>query len=206
MSTREAKREREAAYSPVTLNRQRSAVGFGCGLVVLVYLAACLLFASFSPPLAIVIALALPAVLVGTGLLARYLYGLALLLAVRWRWTPHGIRCLVVYSNSPNWEAYVRENWLPRIGHAAVTLNWSERASWQPSLAVRVFRHFCGPREFNPAVVVFQGLDRPLVFRFFQAFKQVKAGRPEYLRRVEDELFALLDTGAVRRRPHRFLQ
>jgi hypothetical protein len=202
MSTRE-KRQRRAVSSPAEVNLLRYTVAFGCGLVLVVYLGACLLLSSFSVPLAIVIALGLPAVVVAAAWLTQYLYGLGLLLAVRRWWTPKGVRCLLIYSKSPNWEAHVREQWLPRLGDVAVTLNWSERASWTPNLAVRIFRHFCGRRDFNPAVVVFQGLDHPLVFRFFPAFKQAKAGRPGHLERLEAELFALLDYESGGLRPGR---
>jgi len=202
MSRQVMERERKAAPSPIQRNWIGHPAGLGCGLVLAVYLGVCLLLFTATRSW-IVMASALPAALVAGSWLTQRLYGFVLLLAVRWRWMPQGIRCLLVYSNSPNWEAHVREEWLPRLGPVAVTLNWSERASWPPSLAVRVFRHFCGPYDFNPAVVMFQGLGYPLVFRFYQAFKQVKAGRPEYLRRLEDELFARLEgsgDGRTRRR------
>ena len=46
------------------------------------------------------------------------------------RWGAHGKRLLLVYSNSPNWQAYVEENWLPQLESIAVVLNWSERSTW----------------------------------------------------------------------------
>lgn len=127
-------------------------------------------------------------VLVAT--LGGYLYGLLLLAVVRHRWTRRGIRCLLVYSESPVWRDRIRTEWLPRLGGVAVALNWSERASWRSDLRVRVFRWFCGERSnFNPAVVVFRGLKRPYVFRFFHAFEETKAGRQEYLTKLESQMF-----------------
>jgi hypothetical protein len=61
-----------------------------------------------------------------------------------------------------------------------------------------VFKRFCGQRHnFNPSVVVFRGLRAPLVFRFFYAFREVKAGRDEYLRRLEADLFEELGIGGT---------
>jgi hypothetical protein len=39
------------------------------------------------------------------------------------RWGAHGKRLMLVYSNSPNWQAYVEENWLPHLESIAVVLN-----------------------------------------------------------------------------------
>ena len=76
----------------------------------------------------------------------------------------------------------------------AISLNWSEREQWASSLAVRVFRHFCAAdRNFNPAVIIFRGLRRPLVFRFFYAFHEEKLARPQYLASLESQLFEVLD-------------
>ena len=122
---------------------------------------------------------------------------LAPLVLVRLRWRPRGVRCLVATSNSPNWEIYVRDQWLARIGAVAVVLTWSERSSWRSTLAVRVFRHFCGTwRNDNPAVIVFRGLRRPYVFRFYEAFSEVKAGRPQYLEELEAQIFRALKLDA----------
>ena len=126
--------------------------------------------------------------------LGREAYGCALIAAASRAWVRGGIKCLVVHSNSPLWADHIRTKWLPRTGKAAVLLNWSERATWRPSLSVRVFNHFCGrTHDFNPAVVVFRGFRRPLVFRFFYAFQEAKHGRTRYLESLERDLFAALD-------------
>src|SRR5439155_17111193 len=101
-----------------------------------------------------------------------------------------GVRCLIIHSNSPLWEGHVETHWFPRLGKMADTLNWTERAAWPESLAVRVFRQFCfQSRNFNPAIIVFRDLDDPLVFRFFYAFHEAKDGRPQYLSALEGQAF-----------------
>ena len=44
-------------------------------------------------------------------------------------------------------------------------------------------------RNYNPAVLVFRGLRRPAVYRFYYAFQQAKHGRTQYLDALEAELF-----------------
>ncbi len=185
--TQEMKRRRRAV--PPAIGRIPSPPGCFVAIVIYVFLLAALFLAkrSFVP-----IAFAIPVVLVLGGRLAWFVYGVVLLAAVRRNWSPRGVRCLLVFSNSPVWQTHIETMWLPRFGHVAETLNWSERALWRPTLAVRVFRRFCRGADFNPAVIVFRGLRRPMVFRFFYAFHQVKAGRPQYLQRLESDLLAAL--------------
>ena len=132
----------------------------------------------------------MPAAVALATVIAREVAGLLLLWECRRVLAPRGVRFLVVYSESPNWEERIRNNWLPRFGHAAVVLNWTERARWPSTLEVRLFKHFIkASYNFNPAVLVLRGFERPLVFRFYYAFKQARAGRPDYLSKLENELF-----------------
>jgi hypothetical protein len=190
--TQEQKRLRKAV--PPTVERK---LPTGCLIAIGAYLVVCAALFMVTRS-RVVVVFALP-VVAGVGWsVTRFLYSVALLIAVRLRWTSRGIRCLMVYSDSPNWAAHIESRWVPAFGHVAVPLNWSERASWQPTLAVRLFRRFCGQREnFNPAVVVFRGLRQPQVFRFYYAFQQVKVGRGEYLHRLESELLRALGKDTV---------
>ena len=141
------------------------------------------------------VALAVPALL-GLGVMVtQWIRGLLLLAASRRFLESRGVRCLVIHSDSPVWDEYIRSRWLPRIGPRAVTLNWSDRSTWGASLEVRLFNHFVKPSEgnFNPAVVVLRGFQQPHVFRFFFAFQQAKHGRRHYLETLEADLFKELD-------------
>jgi hypothetical protein len=106
-------------------------------------------------------------------------------------WGIHGKDLLLVYSESPNWQAYVEERWLPRWGHRAVVLNWSERRKWTRPVRtdVALFRAFAGSREFNPLgiVVPATGSDAHVV-RFWRAFREYKYGKDRLLRQAEAEL------------------
>ena len=106
----------------------------------------------------------------------------------------HGRFLLFVYSESPNWQAHIEEKILPRLQGCAVVLNWSQRNHW-PRLCpweARVFRHFAGPREFNPIALVFTGRWRVAPIRFYHAFLDLKRGRESALRQAEAELISHL--------------
>ena len=130
-------------------------------------------------------------------------------------------RGILIYSNSPNWQQYIEEQWLPRIGQRLVVLNWSERARWKDEhpLEAALFRRHLGQREFNPAAIVFRPSSRGRLFRrwlvaiksldpigmlapyqssvdvvrFFHPFRDYKHGSARALRAAEAELWRLLE-------------
>ncbi len=113
-------------------------------------------------------------------------------------WSIHGRDLLLVYSESPNWQRYVEESWLPRWGHRAVVLNWSERNTWGRSAEVALFRRFAGEREFNPLGIVVPATgSRVHVVRFWRAFRDHKHGKDRLLREAEAELERLLQQEAA---------
>lgn len=128
-----------------------------------------------------------------------------------------GKRGLLVYSDSPNWHAYIEQNWLRRFGEQLVPLNWSERSRWRQqgqSFEASLFHRYAGQREFNPLAIVF--LPRRefatlrnwftairkrdalhvlapnpcdvVVIRFYRAFKDFKHGKDRALRTNEQIL------------------
>jgi hypothetical protein len=108
------------------------------------------------------------------------------------RWGEQGKRLLLVYSRSPNWQAYVEENWLPKLESIAVVLNWSERSTWaerQP-LEAEIFRSWAGDREFNPLAIIIPADGPVRVVRFWQAFRDYRHGKDRTLRAAEAELEA----------------
>lgn len=165
----------------------------GCVAVVLAYLTFSL-YLYWATRAWLWLALAIPAVLVVGSVVVSEVFSFVLLAESRRAFEARGIRCLVVYSESPTWEEYICDRWLPRLGHCAVMLNSSDRSRWPASLEVRLFKHFVGSswRNVNPSVLVFRGRRRPRVYRFFYAFQQAKHGRTQYLNALEAELFSEL--------------
>ena len=127
--------------------------------------------------------------------LLLWLISSLLLLSVVWlTWCPRRRYALVVYSSSPIWQEYFETQVISQLGERAVVLNWSERKRWTLSLPVILFRVFGGTRDFNPIAIVFQPLLWPRSFRFYQAFRSFKHGRPEDVERLRVEFFRLLDS------------
>jgi hypothetical protein len=109
-------------------------------------------------------------------------------------WGRQGKRLLLVYSNSPNWQSYIEENWLPSLESVAVVLNWSERRNWpeRHPLEAHIFRTWAGRREFNPVAIIIPAHGQVRVIRFWQAFRDYKHGKDRTLRAAEAELGAAL--------------
>jgi hypothetical protein len=146
-------------------------------------------------PFIVVLALAsLPLVLIFG--IVRWLIRFALLVVVWTTWIPRGRRALVVYSNSSVWQSYFEANVIAPLGDRAVVLNWSERKHWKQSLPVMLFRSFSEGREFNPLVIVFPPYRRPQYFRFYEAFRAYKHGRPEGVEEIRARMFQALDVAS----------
>jgi hypothetical protein len=110
------------------------------------------------------------------------------------QWGGQGKRLLLVYSNSPTWQGYIEENWLPRLDAIAVVLNWSERSTWaeRHPLEAAILQAWAGEREFNPLAIIIP-VDGPVrVIRLWQAFRDNKHGKDRTLRAAEAELGAAL--------------
>jgi hypothetical protein len=127
--------------------------------------------------------------LIALGLSFGVLHRICLYMLVWVLWLPRGKDTLFVYSNSPIWGEYMREQVLPMVQERAVVLNWSERSKWRKwSFPAHVLRSFGGGQEFNPMVVLFRPFRRAQTFRFWSAFKRWKSGDTEPVERLRNEL------------------
>ena len=107
-------------------------------------------------------------------------------------WLPKGKDILFVYSDSPVWREHVEAEILPHIEARAIILNWSERKAWSAghSLPTLVFKHFGGYREFNPMGLYFRPFHFVKAYRFLNAFRDRKHGKPQALERIKGEFFS----------------
>jgi hypothetical protein len=110
------------------------------------------------------------------------------------RWGARGKRLLLVYSNSPHWQAYVEEHWLPQLESIAVVLNWSERSTWaeRHPFEADIFRTWAGDQEFNPLAIIIPADGSVRVIRFWRAFRDYKHGKDRTLQAAEAELGSAL--------------
>jgi hypothetical protein len=119
--------------------------------------------------------------------LIYFSWGLILSIAIWIFWGLRGIRILFVYSNSPIWSEYIEQEIIPHIQGKAVILNWFERKTWKPSLAVWAFHYFGGRRNFNPMAIVFRPFRLHGTFRFYEAFQDYMHGRLKELTKLTEE-------------------
>jgi len=108
-------------------------------------------------------------------------------------WVPRGKDVLFVSSDSTIWKEYMEQEVLPIVGSRAERLNWSERKRWKKySLGVQSFRSYSGDQGFNPMVIVFRPFRPAIQFRYFDAFRDFKHGRPEGVRSITSDLARLM--------------
>ena len=135
----------------------------------------------------------------GVFVLTTYLiHGAALYVIVWLCWCTNGKHVLLVYSDSPVWHDYIKQNIIPRLPQSTIILNWSHRGTWRwYSLAVMVVQFFGGTREFNPMVIAFRPFRRAKTFRLWRAFKDYKHGKKATLESLERDMFAYLSHPAT---------
>jgi hypothetical protein len=168
-------------------------MGWGCASALLVYvLAATLLAMKTGKDFFWVL-------LIPIGMIVGYkLYGFTIRTIASKLWNLRGIKGVLVYSNSPNWQEYIEEKWLPILGNQTNTLNWSNHKKWRKSLSVLLFKYYCGTyNNYNPSVIILRGTKTPLVFRFYYAFRDAKHGNREALNKLEQRLFEELKINAA---------
>lgn len=139
--------------------------------------------------IAVLSLLAIPVALVALPL--YILFRLMLRLAVELLVLGGRRRMLLVYSDSPVWQGRIEEEWLPRFGHQALVLNWTDvYAGVAPTLAERALRMWAPPRNVQPVAILFPGPLRTRQLNFYDAFRDWRNGDESTLRRAEEELFA----------------
>lgn len=143
-------------------------------------------------------------------IMIKPLEGLYLKMRVRSEWYPRNKYILFVYSDSPNWKEYIETNMLAKILEPAIIMNWSERSKWawnSKLLEVKVFKYWANVslfinkgekqlqgNEFNPIAIVFAPGCKVKVFRFWKAFKDYKHGKTLLLKKVESELYEVVES------------
>ncbi|MEN6625966.1 MAG: hypothetical protein ABFD69_07050 [Candidatus Sumerlaeia bacterium] len=162
---------------------------FGCGLATIIFSALTIrLFIYWG-----IWGLAPVPGIIAAVVIGYWLHGRVLLLRCMILRAKRGIRGIIVYSNSPNWQAYVETNWLPMLRDRFLILNRSHEEHRSGTLSARVYRHFCPQNENHcPAIILFRGLMHPCVYRCYYAFLDFKHGNPKALRELEAHLLKRL--------------
>jgi hypothetical protein len=105
----------------------------------------------------------------------------------RARYSRSGRDLLIAYTDSPHWQPYIEERWLPQWGERAVLLNRSR--PWDKgSPEARLWEAFKGLEEHTPLAIVVPPRGPVRIVRFFAAFREYKHGKEQRLRAAEHEL------------------
>jgi hypothetical protein len=165
---------------------------FGCAVVLALITGA--LFAKFGTLMLPVIGTAV-LVLVILDALSRWRRN-SLLRQFRATHGAAGKDLLLIYTDSPHWQPYIEQQWLPRWSHRVVVLNRSR--PWDRSeLEARLWQSVGGLLEHTPVAIVIPSRGPAQVVRFFSAFRDLKHGKDAQLRAAERRLeSALADSEA----------
>jgi len=105
----------------------------------------------------------------------------------------HGARdLLLVYTDSPHWQEYIEQRWIPRWEGRAVVLNRSS-PDWNNRPEAALWRRVAGRSDHTPVAILLPSSGRPRVFRFYRAFLDRKHGKDTALRALEAELTNALE-------------
>lgn len=103
-------------------------------------------------------------------------------------WPPQKF-VLLAYTQSHLWAPYIERELLPTIAEHCIVVDRS-RDDWKHRFRVecKALSFWGGRRSYNPIAIVVRPWYRVQVFRFYEAFKDLKHGEPAALERKTREL------------------
>jgi len=99
---------------------------------------------------------------------------------------------LLVYTESPHWQPYIEQHWLPRWGERMVLFNRSRPWS-RAQVEARLWRAIRWDREHTPLAILVPRRGRPQAVELYSAFRDFKHGKPLRLQRAEERIQDALD-------------
>lgn len=86
-------------------------------------------------------------------------------------------RVILVYSDSPKWKSQIETQIIPGLPQNTLILNISKPS---PSLSgtfdYRQYTYWAGSKEYCPVVILRRPFRKPLLFRFYKAFRKASGG------------------------------
>ena len=99
---------------------------------------------------------------------------------------------LLVYTESPHWQPYIEQHWLPKWGARMVLFNRSRPWS-KDQVEARLWQSVRWDREHTPLAIIVPRRGLPQSVELYSAFREFKHGKPERLRRAEARIQQALD-------------
>jgi len=86
-------------------------------------------------------------------------------------------RVILVYSDSPKWKAQIETQIIPGLPENTLILNLSKPGlGLSANFDYRQYTYWAGRREYCPMVILRRPLRKPLLFRFYKAFRKSSGG------------------------------
>lgn len=99
---------------------------------------------------------------------------------------------LLVYTESPHWQPYIEQRWIPRWGQRMVLFNRSRPWS-KEQVEARLWQSIRWDREHTPLAIILPRRGWPHAVELYSAFRDFKHGKPQRLQQAEDRIQHALD-------------
>ena len=92
-------------------------------------------------------------------------------------------RVILVYSDSPKWKSQIETQIIPDLPQNTLILNISKPGlGLSANFDYRQYTYWAGSKEYCPMVILRRPFRKPLLFRFYKAFRKSSDGDSAELR------------------------
>jgi hypothetical protein len=99
---------------------------------------------------------------------------------------------LLVYTESPHWQPYIEQRWIPKWGERMVLFNRSRPWS-KDQVEAQLWHAMRWDREHTPLAIILSRRGSPQVVTLYSAFRDFKHGKPQRLEGAEDRIQRALE-------------
>jgi len=100
---------------------------------------------------------------------------------------------ILVYSDSPKWKSQIETQIIPNLPQRALILNISKPGlSLFADFDYRQYKYWAGSKEYCPIAIIRRPFRRPLLFRFYKAFRKSNGGNSAELQVLIQNLLSAL--------------
>jgi hypothetical protein len=99
---------------------------------------------------------------------------------------------LLVYTESPHWQPYIEQHWVPKWGARMVLFNRSRPWS-KDQVEARLWQSVRWHREHTPLAIIVPRRGLPQTVELYSAFRDFKHGKPQRLETAEARIQQALE-------------
>jgi hypothetical protein len=102
-------------------------------------------------------------------------------------------RVILVYSDSPKWKAQIETQIIPDLPQNTLIINISKPGlGLSANFDYRQYTYWAGSKEYCPMVILRRPFRKPLLFRFYKAFRKSGGGDSTELQALIQNLHSVL--------------